>query len=599
MGIGLVWLLTPLSCEASIQGCVAMPLAWCFWIAVLTFAFLGLRALWRKALFRVSRRLWFILLLLSVVPAAGITVLLTVLGWMVLGGQASRLILAEIQTRQAVLIQASKAATTQEASQMGRTQGRLRVLQVPTLPQGIGASFSGLVYETQEEDGDHELTLRSVAKTPEGFRVLVLPLDKLQERGQTLWGGRIHYHLAYRKPRTNDMEPLTWSVGPPLEGSFLFTPFRLPDVGLKVVDWGSGRSLDLTATPETSLLELFGGYGLVNNLKGVATDRFMRQLAPAIALLVFLALVQGMAMVLGFLLTTGLGSAINQLYVGVQRLAKGDFKARLHPRSQDQVSQLARAFNDLAARLDKAEDERGERLRLEEELRVAREVQMRLLPDVSRLTSSIRAAILPAREVAGDYFDVLPLRDGRFAFLIADVSGKGTSAAFYAAETKGILSALDKEALGPQEVLARMNTLWRHSNPRSLFMTAVYGTFDPHDGACAFVRAGHPAAFLRRADASVERLVPRGLGIGLAPMPDPTSWEIWEGHLEPGDALLFYTDGLTEALDPTDALYGEERLAACLAEPLTDLPAHVLTSVQAFTQGRPLEDDLTLLLLKR
>lgn len=224
---------------------------------------------------------------------------------------------------------------------------------------------------------------------------------------------------------------------------------------------------------------------------------------------------------------------------------------------------------------------------------------MRLLPDVSRLTSSIQAAILPAREVAGDYFDVLPLPDGRFAFLIADVSGKGTSAAFYAAETKGILSALDKEALGPQAVLARLNGIWRQSNPRSLFMTAVYGTFDPRDGACAFVRAGHPAAFLRRADGSVERLCPRGLGIGMVSSPALDLWEVWSGTLEAGDGLLFYTDGLTEAMDPDGQLYGEARLAACLAKATPDLVAQVLGAVQDFTQGRPLEDDLTLLLLKR
>ena len=130
-------------------------------------------------------------------------------------------------------------------------------------------------------------------------------------------------------------------------------------------------------------------------------------------------------------------------------------------------------------------------------------------------------------------------------------------------------------------------------------MTAVYGTFHPQEGTCAFVRAGHPAAYLRRADGTVERLAPKGLGIGLAPQPDPDTWEVWEGHLEPGDAILFFTDGLSEALDPANELFGEARLAACLGEEASDLPAHVLATVQAFTQGRPLEDDLTLLLLKR
>jgi serine phosphatase RsbU (regulator of sigma subunit) len=254
----------------------------------------------------------------------------------------------------------------------------------------------------------------------------------------------------------------------------------------------------------------------------------------------------------------------------------------------------------MAERLRAAASEREERLRMEEELRVAREVQMRLLPDLEALRMpSIRAAILPAREVAGDYYDLFPLADGSLAFLIADVSGKGTSAAFYAAETKGVLSALDKQALGPAAVMGRLNDIWCEGHGRSLFLTLAYGTFHPHSGRFAFVRAGHPPAYLRRADGAVERLHPRGLGIGLSAHRFTELTETCEGILEPGDQLLFFTDGLSEAQDPADDFYGEARLEALLARPTEDLQGAILADVAAFTGGRPLEDDLTLLILRR
>jgi phosphoserine phosphatase RsbU/P len=264
------------------------------------------------------------------------------------------------------------------------------------------------------------------------------------------------------------------------------------------------------------------------------------------------------------------------------------------------VGQLTSAFNAMAQHLQLAAQAREEHLRLEEELRVAREVQMRLLPDMALFQGSVQATILPAREVAGDYFDLLRLPDGRLAFLIADVSGKGTSAAFYAAQTKGVLSALDKGLLDPLEVASRINAIWCATLGRHLFMTLVYGLFEPRTGAFSFVRAGHPPPFLRRADGQVERLAPRGLGIGLSASRFEALTEVCEGRLEPGDALVCYTDGLSEAQDAAGALFGEARLEDLLALPSPEDPqGAILGAVAAFTDGRPLEDDLTLLILRR
>jgi phosphoserine phosphatase RsbU/P len=284
----------------------------------------------------------------------------------------------------------------------------------------------------------------------------------------------------------------------------------------------------------------------------------------------------------------------------VKRLSRGDFSARIRLRGKDQVAQLSSAFNEMAARLQVADSEREERLRMEEELRVAREVQMRLLPDLEALrVASVRATLLPAREVAGDYYDVFPLADGSLAFLIADVSGKGTSAAFYAAETKGVLSALDKQALDPLDVADRLNAIWCQGHAHRLFLTLAYGTFHPRTGRYQFVRAGHPPAFLRRAEGAVLRLQPGGMGVGLSADRFRASLELCEGLLEPGDSLVFYTDGLTEAQDPEGRFYGEERLRALLGQPSEDLQGAILADAVAFVQGRSFADDLTLLILRR
>ena len=316
--------------------------------------------------------------------------------------------------------------------------------------------------------------------------------------------------------------------------------------------------------------------------------------------LMALATAQVVATILGLVLAWSLGRAVNGLHGGVKRLSLGDFSVRIRPRGRDQVAQLSVAFNEMAARLQEAASEREERLRMEEELRVAREVQMRLLPDLEALNlPSVRATILPAREVAGDYYDLFPLADGSLAFLIADVSGKGTSAAFYAAETKGVLSALDKQALSPVDVADRLNAIWCQGHGRKLFLTLVYGTFHPRTGRYQFVRAGHPSAFLRRSDGLVQRLHPRGLGVGLSASRFREALELCEGVLDPGDRLIFYTDGLSEAQAPDDSFFGEDRLEALLGQPSEDVQAAILAAVAAFTQGRPLADDLTLLILNR
>lgn len=596
------------------------------WVGGLWLLLRGLRWIWNKLLFRVSRRLWVILALMSVLPVVALALMLMALGWLGLGAQVSRSTQQTLAAWEDALKTANQEPTDAAALQALRTYGGAWVEHVPQLPEGVPEAFIGMVWADRHDAGLQETRkdtyLRTVRPEPGGFRVLSLNLGVLGDRAQALAGGQVRFQLAPQREskkgkesfkittgggRVGQEAPIlagegvavaTWTKGQPLQGTGLFAPFDLPPLAFTLTDWSTGQSLVLTATPETNLYALFAGFG-ASERQGMSLGT-VKAIIVVVLVLMALALAQAFAAILGLVLAWSLGRAVNDLHRGVNQLSLGDFSARIHPRGRDQVAQLSAAFNDMAARLQTAASEREERLRMEQELRVAREVQMRLLPDLEALRMpSVRATILPAREVAGDYYDLFPLADGSLAFLILDVSGKGTSAAFYAAETKGVLSALDKQALGPVDVADRLNAIWCQGHDRRLFLTLAYGTFHPRTGRFQFVRAGHPSAFLRRQEGQVVRLHPRGLGVGLSGSRFRDALELCEGTLEPGDSLIFYTDGLTEAQAPDDAFYGEDRLETLLTLPAEDLQAAILADVVAFGGGRPLADDLTLLILKR
>jgi serine phosphatase RsbU (regulator of sigma subunit) len=604
------------------SGCAGF-LAWCGCLVIL---FRGLRWIWNKLLFRVSRRLWVILALMSVLPVVALALALMALSWLGLGAQVSRSTQQTLTAWEEALKAANGEPSDAAALHVLRTYGGAWVQHVRDLPAGIRDTFVGMVWSEGQAGGPEasrkSTYLRAVRKEPGGYRLVSLDLGILGDRAQALAGGQEVFQLTLRregragggqtklrigaKGRETEAPILigqrdiiaTWAKGEPLKGSGLFAPFNLPPLAFSITDWSTGRALVLIATPETNLYALFAGFRSAD--RQVLSEGTVKAIVLVVLVLLALALAQAVAAILGLILAWSLGRAVNDLHGGVKQLSLGDFSARIRLRGKDQVAQLASAFNEMAARLQTANLEREERLRMEEELRVAREVQMRLLPDLEALgVPSVRATILPAREVAGDYFDVFPLADGSLAFLIADVSGKGTSAAFYAAETKGVLSALDKQTLGPVEVADRLNTIWCQGHGRRLFLTLAYGTFHPRTGRYQFVRAGHPSAFLRRADGRVFRLHPQGMGVGLSAGRFKAALELCEGMLEPGDSLIFYTDGLTEAQAPDDSFYGEDRLETLLGRPSEDLQASILADAVAFAQGRSFADDLTLLILRR
>jgi sigma-B regulation protein RsbU (phosphoserine phosphatase) len=263
--------------------------------------------------------------------------------------------------------------------------------------------------------------------------------------------------------------------------------------------------------------------------------------------------------------------------------------------------------------LNSVENARGvaalvEKERLEEELRLAREIQERLLPqDLPTFpTLDLAALALPSRFVAGDYFDLVPLDDDRLLFAVADVSGKGMPASLLMANLQACLhvlrGSLADGLLDLAAATARINEVIHQNTGMTSFITFFWGIYDRCDGSVRFVNAGHNYPMLVRADGSVERLETGGVLLGvLKDMP----YAEGTATLALGDTLVLFTDGVTEAwsADDPDDEYGEDRLLDLLdahhAKAADAILTAVRTDVRTFTGGGALDDDLTLVVIRR
>jgi serine phosphatase RsbU (regulator of sigma subunit) len=252
-----------------------------------------------------------------------------------------------------------------------------------------------------------------------------------------------------------------------------------------------------------------------------------------------------------------------------------------------------------------AERLREERLR--QELRLARDIQQSFLPADFALFDDgdpeIFARVHPAREVSGDLYDFFRLPDGRLAFFLGDVSGKGMPAALFMIAVRTLIRHLAPAMNSPAELLQRLNRALTADNPTALFVTLLHGIYDRRDGSLLLSSGGHPPPLLRRRDGSVAEVsLPPGMLLGSVVEPRVTDTQL---SLEPGETLILYTDGFTEAFTPDrKGMFGRQRLCEVLGGPRTSLSLEacadeVSAAVQRFSAQTELQDDQTLLLLRR
>ena len=248
-----------------------------------------------------------------------------------------------------------------------------------------------------------------------------------------------------------------------------------------------------------------------------------------------------------------------------------------------------------------------EKERLKQELKVAREVQLSLLPDeIPDFGENIQldAVSIPANEVGGDYFDFIKIDDNNIGVIIADVSGKGISAAIYMAEVKGIIQSFRSVTSSPLELLKKVNRTLYENIERKTFVTLIFGIFNIEKCSFNYARAGHmPILCFEGESQNGTFLQPNGLGLGLdkGKVFNKTI-EDQKIKLKKGDILILYTDGITETMDPSGKEFGEEKLLELVKEyqglEASQIKTKIIEELEEFSKGEKKVDDITLIIVK-
>jgi sigma-B regulation protein RsbU (phosphoserine phosphatase) len=599
---------------------------------------LGLGAAWygfrvvryalRRLLWRIRTKLLVSYLFIAVVPVVLLSIFFLVAGVLFTGLVASHLLSTEVDRQARDLDQTAR--TTLSHAPIGETPlgERLkgaaarhpglqwvassggRVTGAAALPQALPAwipetGFVGLV----KQGGDDRL--RAVARRGADFLMVDVPVDDALVAELTTRTG-ILLMPAHSTVRSNGNGlTITLNDDPkkaasPAPAGSKEVPFEGKGKGMMFVaaldqtDWDTGEKGSLTRAIA------YQPVGLVQRLSsGTAVTGALLMKIWAVVGIVF-AVMYCVALLLGVLLARSITRSVHALSHGTERLRQGDFTHQIRVRSRDQLGELAESFNVMARGIEDLLRESAEKERMEEELRIARQIQMSLLPQGSVSMSGLRMAALclPAAEVGGDYYDLLPLSETRLGVVMADVSGKGTSAALYMAELKGLVLSLSRICDSPGTLLKQANRILAANLDSRSFITMTYAIVDTAARTMRFARAGHnPLIHLSAATGLTRVLTPQGLGLGIdAGDRFDDILEEAEVPLVPGDLFLFFTDGLSEAMNQSSELFGEQRLRDLLeaapgldSEPMKD---RILAAVRAFADGTAQHDDMTMVVLR-
>jgi len=309
--------------------------------------------------------------------------------------------------------------------------------------------------------------------------------------------------------------------------------------------------------------------------------------------------VYAVALTIAFVLVGSIARNVNRLTRATEAAARGDFSVRVQSKSRDQIGDLARSFDGMADSIQRLLQDTARKERLESEIAIARTIQHKLLPptEASLEGVSVLAHFEPVAEIGGDYYDYVRMPDGRLAFALGDVSGHGLPTGLLVAMAKAGLSSLVEAGHDGGELFARMNDLIHRSTDPRHYMTLAFLAYDAATRTGTLTNAGQLAPY-RVSPGGLEAISLPSFPLGLFPgktFPSRTH------SFAAGDVLVFYSDGLIEAVDAKDEAFGFDRFEAVLrahaAEGAAALRDAILAAVAFHAANRDADDDRTLLIL--
>ncbi len=657
VSVVLVWLLGQVTTVPPLAESFRKVASLAFSVSVVCLAVVVLMQYRRQFLWRVSRKLLLSYVFLGFVPVALVIVFASATAVIVHGNTASYLFNDGLQDLKQEALQMATTAATDIGSDLVKSEvvllgqykshlandSLLRALSLAVVPVAGGTGpvatagdwkhlavppanvpvwartepsvkLLAMVSNVAAASQDRLLLVRATAPLP-GRRhavVLDLPLDSdaaalVDEiTGVRLRGIEINQQTTGQEVTAQPLTGLTSAMADGDDNGAAatgFTLLRRTVMFLDFTEWDSGINGRVSLSLDAPIGRLMKR---LSEAQGMQLQGQLLYLVLA-ALGVLLLIVQGVALFFGVGLGRQITSAVDELFVGSERVQQGDFAHRIRIDSKDQLGDLAESFNRMSGSIKHLLHVQREKQRLDDEIRIAFDIQQSLLPETPPPFRglSIAGLYVPAREVGGDYYDFFELGPRQLGVLVADVSGKGTSAALYMAELKGLMLALSHLERSPKALLARVNRLLTDHLDNRSFITMTYAVIDLEARTLTHARAGHTPLIVASQE-DVEVIVPDGMVLGLQLPGAADRFElILEEHTRPiiaGDVIVLYTDGITEAIDVTGDLFTDAALSRVVSAHHTldagGIRDRVLREVSAFVGDAEPYDDMTMVVVK-
>jgi len=379
---------------------------------------------------------------------------------------------------------------------------------------------------------------------------------------------------------------------------------------LEVFALGTARTLKPAARFHNGSVEacvpllLFGGRAgaLLCQTDAHAVDQAIASSLRDIAALALAAMIAGVFVATA--LARRVSRPVRRLVEAARVVGAGQFSHRVRVDSDDEVGTLADSFNKMIDSIEtytaQLAQTTAEKEALGRELDIAATIQRSLLPESCPQVEhfDLAAENLPAREVGGDFYDFIPLPGGRWGVLVADVSGKSVPAALFMALSRTLIRAYSHDQPSAVAALRLVNDVMLRDMRSEMFVTCFYAVIDPQSRTLTYVNSGHNPPLVIGADGQISLLHASGMPLGVAEEPGIREQSC---ELAPGDILLLYTDGITEATDPSGEQFNLRRLQDLArnsrAFPASEISSRLLTAVRTFSAGHQF-DDITTVVVK-